>query len=807
LGAGRRPRPVSTYRLQLHAGFTLDDAAAVAPRLAGLGVTHLYLSPVLQAAPGSTHGYDVVDHSRISEELGGGEAMTRLAAAAHAHGLGVVVDLVPNHVALPVPEWRNPRLWSLLRDGPDSDSARWFDVDWSGQAGSLLVAVLGERIGQAVERGLITLDTLDERPVLRYFDHVLPVRPGTEHLPLPELLDRQWYRLAHWRVADEELNYRRFFDVDTLAGVRVEDQEVFDATHALPLRLHAEGLVDGFRIDHPDGLADPRGYLRRLAAATDGAWVVVEKILEADEDLPADWVCAGTTGYDAANRVLGLLVDPAGAEPLSALWAEVAGDRRTFAEVAHEAKHWVLAGPLRAEVNRLVELAAAVCRGDLMLRDLTRRGLEEALVAVLAAFGVYRAYAVPGEEPPAESVAHVEAAAEAALAEVPERADEVRLVADLALGRLGRDLLRDEFLVRFQQTTGPVMAKGVEDTAFYRYGRLAALNEVGGDPGTAGQRPDRVHAWAERRQAAHPLGQTTLSTHDTKRSEDVRARLALLSEVPGTWAEALAAWREAAAPHRPGAPEVHPADEYLMWQTLLGAWPIDGDRLAAYLMKALREAKLRTTWASPDEAYEASVEALARGVAGDPAVTALVEATVAGLAPHWRSNVLSQKLVQLTLPGVADVYQGCEVVDMSLVDPDNRRPVDHAAIAARLERLDAGAPPSGLDDEKLLVTATALRLRRDHPGWFTGPGASYAPLPTGTVHAFGFVRGGRAVTLATRLPATLDADGGWGPATVALPEGRWTDLLAGGPPREGVVPAAELLRALPVALLVREGDE
>jgi (1->4)-alpha-D-glucan 1-alpha-D-glucosylmutase len=417
---------------------------------------------------------------------------------------------------------------------------------------------------------------------------------------------------------------------------------------------------------------------------------------------------------------------------------------------------------------------------------------------------VYRAYVVPGEAPSAEAVAHVEAAAEAAAREVPGRADEVRLLADLALGRLGRDLLRDEFTVRFQQTTGPVMAKGVEDTAFYRYLRLAALNEVGGDPGTAGQRPDRVHAWAERRQATHPWGQTALSTHDTKRSEDVRARLALLSEVPDAWAEALAGFREAAAPHRPAAPEVHPADEYLLWQTLVGAWPLDGERLAAYMAKAMREAKLRTTWATPDAPYEAAVDGFARAVAADPAVRGAVDGFVRGLAPHWRANVLSQKLVQLTLPGVADGYQGCEVVDLSLVDPDNRRPVDHDAIAGRLRRLDGGGRPGDLDDEKLLVTATALRLRRDHPEWFTGPDAGYAPLPTGSVHAFGFVRAGRVVTVATRLPATLEGDGGWGPATVALPPGRWTDLLTGAPPRDGVVAAADLLGDLPVALLVRE---
>jgi (1->4)-alpha-D-glucan 1-alpha-D-glucosylmutase len=452
---------------------------------------------------------------------------------------------------------------------------------------------------------------------------------------------------------------------------------------------------------------------------------------------------------------------------------------------------------LRAEVNRLVGLAADICHDDISLRDHTRRGLEEALVELLVAFDVYRAYVVPGEPPSAEAREHVERAAARARAALPERADEVELLVDFALGRRGRGRRRDEFCVRFQQTCGPVMAKGVEDTAFYRYLRLAALNEVGGDPGTLGIEPDRLHAWAAARQERHPLGMTGLTTHDTKRSEDVRARLAALSELGDAAREEALAWQEAVAHLRTGdAP--HPADVHLLWQTLVGAWPIGMDRLEPYLRKALREAKLRSSWVSPDEGYEAALAGLAAGALEDPAARGRIEALVARLAPAARSNALSQKLVQLMLPGVADCYQGTELVALSLVDPDNRRPVDYEERRRRLERLDGGGAPADLDDEKLLVTSRALRLRREQPGWLAGPEATYAALPTGSGHAIGMLRAGRVAAVATRLPIGLERAGGWGAATLALPEGRWRAVEG------GLVPLAELLADLPVALLVRE---
>jgi (1->4)-alpha-D-glucan 1-alpha-D-glucosylmutase len=797
--------PMSTYRLQLTPDFGFDAAAEVAPYLAGLGVTHLYLSPVLEAAPGSTHGYDVTDHSRLRTEFGGAEAFDRLQGAARAAGLGIVVDVVPNHMAVPTPASLNRQLWSVLRDGPTSPFAHWFDIDWTTPEHAVVMPVLGQRIGDCVEAGEITIDRSADEPLLRYFDHVFPVRPGTADLPLVELLDRQWYRLAYWRVAGEELNYRRFFDVDTLAAIRVENEDVFDASHQVLLDLMANGAIHGLRIDHPDGLADPRGYLRRLDDKTDGAWVVVEKILEHDEELPADWPCAGTTGYDALLRAGGIFYDQAGAEPLLALYAGISDQPASFDQVVDATKRVMISTSLRAELAHLVEILAGIGREDIRVRDHTSRGFELAVIELLVASSVYRAYVVPGEDAPKESVRLVEDAVVAAMEHLPEdRHATLRVVADLALGRFGRSRAKDMFLVRFQQACGPVMAKGVEDTAFYRWFRLASLNEVGGLPDELGVTAPDFHAWSSRIQRTRPATMTTLSTHDTKRSEDVRARLAVLSELPDEWAVTLSGWRSAAAGYRP--PSVDANSEYLLWQTIIGAWPISPERLWAYLEKSVREAKLHTSWTEPDEAYETALHAFADAVLDDDDVLAGVRAWVDRTAPYARVGLLGQKLVQLTMPGVPDVYQGCELPDFSLVDPDNRRPVDYAARVGLLEALDDDGPnPSGLKAEKLLVTSRALRLRRQHPEWF-GADGGYEPVELDTEHAMAFVRGGGAITVVTRLAVGLERLGGFAAATLPLPPGRWTNVLTGETTEnraDGSIPLAELLDTLPVALLQR----
>ncbi|MGO1581632.1 MAG: malto-oligosyltrehalose synthase [Actinomycetaceae bacterium] len=819
---GRRT-PVSTYRLQLGADLTFDDVTGLLDHLDTLGVTDLYLSPVLTAAPGSTHGYDVVDHTTISEVLGGRPALERLAEAAHARAMGVVVDLVPNHMAVPTPVWHNAALWSVLKHDPDSPYAGWFDIELSEDGRGILMPVLGRRVGAALADGEIELTTAvipgeeheGAQPVLTYYDHVLPVRSGTEQLPLADLLDRQFYRLAYWKVADEELNYRRFFDVGSLAAVRVEDPEVFDATHALLLELVDQGVIDALRVDHPDGLADPRGYFRRLHEATGGAWVVAEKIIEDDEELPVDWLVAGTTGYDAAWRIHGLQIDPAGLPTAAALMQEIAGDAPgSYGEVRDAAKRQIVDGSLYAEIHRLATLLSDVCDDDVRLRDHSFRPLRDCVRELIVAVHRYRAYVVPGEPAPAESEAIVEQAA-AAAAELLE--DDLRetldVVVDLVLGREAgsagrtREARRDEIIVRFQQVCGAVTAKGVEDTTYYRWTQLLSLNEVGGAPHRPGMSVDELHAWARDTQATWPSTMTNGSTHDTKRSEDVRARIGLVSEHARQWASLVRDLRAMTAQTRPA--DLDGRTENLVWQTLAGTWgpdgPIAAGRLTDYLLKAVREQKTWTTWTDQDAGGEEALIAWVTGMLDDAGVRDAFAGWVEDTAESLRTSVLTTKALQLTLLGVADVYQGSELLTDSLVDPDNRRPVDHAAIAAVLAELDAGRTPVDLSEEKLLLTASVLRLRRRRGEVFVGAPSGYEPLPTTTQHAVALARTEDgvpgAVTVGTRLVTGLHALGGFGEHTVVLPEGAWTDVLTGARFDGGPVRLATLLATYPVAVL------
>jgi (1->4)-alpha-D-glucan 1-alpha-D-glucosylmutase len=822
-GASPQTVPSATYRVQLSPAFTFDDAAAAVPYLDRLGVSHVYLSPILQAAPGSTHGYDVVEHGRINAELGGEAGLRRLADALHRRGMGAIADIVPNHMGVPVPETGNRALWSVLRDGPESAYASWFDIDWSAQDGAVLLPVLGRRIGDCVRRGELRIDPAgdaaapESAAVLRYFDHVFPLRPGTEQLPLPALLAAQHYRLAYWRVAVEEPGYRRFFDISTLIALRAEDPAVFEATHRLTLGLLAEGVLDGLRIDHVDGLADPRGYLRRLDAAAGGKWIVAEKILAADEPMPEDWPCAGSTGYEALRAVTALLTDPAGAARLTSLHSGLTGEPEDFASVARQSKLDVLDLVLHAELDRLTDLLSAICRTDLDLCDHTHTGLRQSLRALLAALPVYRAYTVPGEPPTPESAKLVEAAACTAAAALPEdRQDTLAVVRDLVLGRIGpRDALRDEFQVRFQQTSGAVAAKGVEDTATYRWSALPMAADVGGDPSVPAMSPADFHLFCALRHARFPDAMTTLSTHDTKRSEDVRARLAVLAELPEDWAAAVAGWQGRArelSEDQWSDPEV----EYLLWQTLAACWPIDEDRLLPYLTKAVREAKVHTSWTAPDLDYEAAVLGLARRVLADAELAGQVAHFAGRVTSYARSNILGQKLVQLTMTGVPDVYQGTEGDYRALVDPDNRRPVDFAALADRLARVDEAAAsgvPEGLSEAKTLVVARALRLRRERPASFGAQAAQTPLFATGPAaeHAVAFLRGEDVAVVATRFPVGLERAGGWRGTALALPPGRWRCRLSGraheaeaGSAAGAELPLAELTAQLPVALLVRE---
>lgn len=824
--------PTSTYRLQLHAGFTADDAAALVPYLARLGVGHIFCSPVLQASPGSLHGYDVVDHTHISEDLGGQPALRRLADAAHAHDMGLIVDVVPNHMAIPTPLWHNRALWSVLKLGPASPYVDWFDIDATDER-SVLMPVLGRPIGKVLADEEISVDEIDvpqedgstaREKVVRYFDHVLPIAEGTEHLGLVDLLERQYWRLAYWKVASDELNYRRFFDVNALAAVRVELPEVFAATHATLLALQEDGVIDGYRIDHPDGLADPRGYLRDLEGSTGGAWTVVEKILEGEERLPGDFPCAGTTGYDALWRISGLFHDPHGAMGLTHIWQHMTGDLRPFEAVARESTELIITESLWTEIERLTDLAHRICQEDIRLRDATRRHLERVIVELLANMDRYRAYIVPGEAAPGSERAVIEQAAARARAFLGEDEDilaaleiVVALVCGDEAGSAGRtdSAQRAEFMVRFAQTCGPVHAKALEDTAFYRYSRFLPVCEVGSDPERIGVEPEQLLEHARTMLLEYPNTMTTLSTHDTKRSEDVRARLAPLSEAPQEWLLLLQQLRAAVAEHR--SDEVDGAIELMLWQTLAATCPLPGseaapmsiERLEEYLRKAMREAKTRTTWTEQNAEYEQAVLTVARAALTSQEVGSLLAGWTARTREAQRAAILGQKLIQLTLPGVPDVYQGTEVVDLSLVDPDNRRPVDHTAHAARLERMLTGARPETLDDEKQWLVHRALALRGERPDLFLGRGADCRAVPTTTSHALAFGRAVEdgpleAITVATRLAYGLASRGGWDRAVVVLPDGAWRDLLTDRRISGGEVLLAELLEDWPVALLVPE---
>ncbi|KQX55770.1 MULTISPECIES: malto-oligosyltrehalose synthase [unclassified Streptomyces] len=774
--ATRPVPPTATYRLQLQPEFPFAAAGRAVPHLAGLGISHLHLSPVLEAVPGSTHGYDVTDHRSVRAELGGEEGLRALAATARAHGLGLVVDLVPNHMA--ASPTHNHALRAVLGEGPDSPYARWFDIDWRAGDGRLLLPVLPARLPEVRDRlrvsdGALHLDGQE-----------FPLRPGTEGLPLDELLDAQWYRLGWWRLARTELNYRRFFTISELIGVRVEDPEVFEATHAKIVELVRDGVVEGLRIDHPDGLADPQGYLDDLAAATGGrCWTVVEKILTGPETLPAAWPVAGTTGYDALHRVDGVFTDPDGTEELTGVYRDFtakAGDRGGHWEATgRRAAYEVVGHDLAAETAALTRLAERICAADPALRDHAPWALRTAIRELLVRVPVYRSYRTGGEE-----VLTPEAArgAKAAFA-VPEEAAAVDVVRDLALGLRGDGPEHRSFRARFAQTSSALRAKSVEDTAFYRYVPLLSANEVGGDAGRPAVSVEEFHAYCGRISRDWPDTGTVLTTHDTKRSADVRAGIAVLSQCPRVWAELLA---EVA-----GVPAPDPHVAWTAWQTAFGFGAPDPERLGPAILKSVREAGLRTSWTEPDAGYERAVAEFAAAGPGRIPLRAASEAAFA-LEPHIRAHALGALLTQLTMPGVPELYQNTERAYRALVDPDNRAPF-----------------AVGPDDDHTALVRAALKLRRERPEVFAAAG-SYTPLTAegpAAAHCLAFARSAEVVTAVTRLPLRLGEAGGWQDTELVLPEGRWADVLdgvrefTGGAATE--LKLAELFAERPVALLAR----
>lgn len=806
MGAMRR-HVTGTYRLQLHADFTFADAARRADYFADLGVSHLYLSPILQAAPGSMHGYDVVDHSRISDDLGGLTGFEELAAAAHARELGLIVDVVPNHMAFVAPENLNRQVWQVLKDGRDAETAHWFDIDWKAGGGRIGIPVLGGTLDAVLEAGEITLDTLDGEPVLRYFDHVWPVNLGTENsTDVSEIVQRQHYRLTSWRDKDDVLNYRRFFEVDELIAVRVELPDVFDETHRLLLDLHHRDLIDGFRIDHPDGLADPTAYLERLADRCErGTPIWVEKILEPGERLPRSWKAAGTTGYDALRVIQQSLADPTATPTLVRTWEECGGDA-SYDRVVDQAKRQVVAKSLGPEVDRLTRRAREA------LPELDPEHLRDAVVELLVAGEVYRAYVRPDHRLSTMARKRLTDAFSGAIHARPDLRDELEALIPLTV-LAEDDAAATDFAIRLQQTWGPVMAKGIEDTTFYRWHEFIALNEVGSDPSAVGAAsPLELHEWAAEQIEHWPRTMTTLSTHDTKRSEDVRARLLAIGGDPLSWQEISAATYAAARAAGVDGPTGH-----LVWQTLVGVGDISADRLTGYLQKALREAKLHTAWVDGDPEYEQRVIDFALSAATDGPVREAIDAALARNARAVRATVLGAKLLQLTTPGVPDNYQGCETVNLSLVDPDNRRPVDFDNLSSTLAA-DSTDAVDDLSAAKLHVTTVALRLRRAQPHAF-GPESSHSPISSSSEHLLGFERsvqpgriagalgrGNRATiaALATRAPGRLSRDGGWANATFELEQGHWHDHVSGTThTSDGHLLVADVLGSWPVALLER----
>jgi (1->4)-alpha-D-glucan 1-alpha-D-glucosylmutase len=888
--APARPRPrTATYRVQLHAGFTFDDAAAVTGYLAELGVSHLYCSPYLQAVRGSTHGYDVVDHGQLNAELGGAAGYRRLTGQLAATGLSQVLDIVPNHMALA--GRANAWWWDVLENGPSSRYAAHFDIDWDPPqrklTATVLMPVLGDHYGRVLEAGELAVERQDGSFTVRYHEHEAPLSPRTldgllsrtaaqigsrelesladafgrlphailtdqaavterhygkeelraalaalcqsrpdiaaaidrqiealNHDPdaLDELLGQQNYRLAYWRTGAEELSYRRFFDIETLVGLRADDAAVFADTHHLILDLVAAGFVDGLRIDHVDGLTDPEGYLRLLHETTSGGYVVVEKILASGEELPGSWPVAGTSGYDFLNRVNQLFVDAEGQGAMLAAYARFTGQQSAYPDIVHAAKLQIMREDLAAELERLTGLLAEVCERHRRQRDHTRRELRDALREMIAAFGVYRAYPRPGHPVTAADQAHIAAAVAAATRRRPDiDAELAGFIGELlVLGHPGS--AEASFAVRFAQLSAPVMAKGVEDTAFYRYHPLICLGEVGGDPGRFGVPPADFHRDMAQAARRWPEAMLTLSTHDTKRSGDVRARISLLSELPEAWERAAQLWARRNNQHkRNDLPD--PNAEYLLYQTLVGAWPIDAARAGAYMAKAAREAKVHTSWTDPDKRYDGALAAFVAAILADQGFVADLEAFLArhALVELGRVNSLAQTTLLLTCPGVPDVYQGTEVWDLSLVDPDNRRPVDYGARRALLAALAGAGPADALAraDEgapKLWLIRRLLDHRRRQPGAY-GPGSGYQRLLTcgpKSSHAVAFTRTGGLAVVVPRLLIGLGGD--WAGTTVTLPGGDWVDVLTGENAdvgADGTASLQSLLRRFPVAVLGR----
>jgi (1->4)-alpha-D-glucan 1-alpha-D-glucosylmutase len=954
-------RPSSTYRLQLHAGFDFGKASAILDYLRRLGVTDVYTSPYLQAEAGSMHGYNVVSHTAINEELGGEEGYLAFTDAVRDRGLGHILDMVPNHMGIGCAD--NAWWMDVLENGPASMYADFFDILWDppkvGLRNKVLLPILGDQYGAVLERGELKLEREGGTFGVRYWERRLPVSPDSvlpilervaervelpdgdmelesimtalRHLPPPDstsdearaerhrekevfkrrlealcaeanevcrmldavitefngrpgeassfddldrLLRQQSYRLAFWRVATEEINYRRFFDINELAALRMENPAVFEASHELVLRFIEEGRITGLRLDHTDGLYDPLAYFRELQARRSaqtlapvrqeaqgfqlamagggggGAiapsdrplYVLAEKILEPGEHLPRRWPIHGTTGYDFIALAGGLFVDPSAERAFTSLYERFTGEELRYQELLYNSKRLIMRSSLSSEVHVLAQLLERLAEGNRRSRDFTLPSLTHAIVETIAAFPVYRTYVREDGTREEHDDRYVQTAIRAAKRRNPSTNasifDYLEDVLKLNFPENATPEQREEqsrFVLKFQQVTSPVMAKGAEDTAFYNYNRLTCLNEVGCDPAHFGTRVSEFHEGNRERLKAWPLSMLASSTHDTKRGEDTRARIAVLSEAPTAWKEALAVFsRLARAKKIEVDGDLAPSrnDEYLFYQTVLGAWPLDGnmagftDRLQAYMAKATKEAKRHTSWVNPNPGYDEAITRFVSAMMADGRFVARMGQLAAAIAPYGATNGLAGTLLKLTAPGVPDTYQGSELWNQSLVDPDNRRPVDYEARGRMLDRIESGLGDrarlatellSQYEDGavKLYVTHVTLKRRLEAPNLFLD--GAYQPLEGGE-HCVAFARahaGQVVVSAAPRFACKLTGGSGewplgaaWGDRRLALPApGRYrnlfTDEVVEG---HADVPLAEVFSRFPVALLERIGD-
>jgi (1->4)-alpha-D-glucan 1-alpha-D-glucosylmutase len=880
--------PHSTYRLQLHSGFKFDQAIAIAGYLKQLGISHVYSSPYLQASPGSLHGYNVVDHQKVNEELGGEEAHRRFSDRLAELGMGQVLDIVPNHMATGP---QNGYWWDILENGPSSQYATWFDIDWHSAEvklqNKILIPVLGDQYGRVLSQHQIKIGQDCNRFQVHYFDNLFPLAPRSLAIPLAkaaeyaqnatlnfiadslarlpnpnsaeqelvlsrhrdmtviyellrrlceeqpgvvdaisrtldelnrnidaldELLNLQHYRLAYWRTADQDLGYRRFFDINTLIGLRVERHHVFEATHRRILGWLESGLLDGVRVDHPDGLRDPQQYFERLRDHVPGAWIIGEKILQPQETLRDTWPIEGTSGYDFLNTCNRLLVHDDGLRQLTIIYQTFTGEPVDFDLIAHDKKLNVEHEVLGSDVNRLASIFVEICENNRDRRDYTRAEIRRAIREVAACLSVYRTYVVPERDQITdEDRRQIERAVAQAKANRSDLdAGLMDFIADI-LALRARGGLESEFLLRFQQFTSPVMAKGVEDTAFYCFNRMIGLNEVGGAPNDGSLSVEAFHDYCLAMQASHPETMNTLSTHDTKRSDDVRARLAVITEIPGRWKAALNRWSRKNAPFKTRRyPD--PNTEYFLYQSLIGAWPITPQRLAAYMEKATREAKQQTSWTAQNHEFEEALRQFIERLFESEEFVDNLKDFLAYVVPAGRINSLAQTLIKHTAPGVPDAYQGGELWDLHLVDPDNRGEVDYRSRQSMLARLEKGLDIEQIMTEidsglpKLWVIYKALHMRNENPEWF-GRDSAYTPLlgeGPKKDHLIAYLRAGRVATLVPRWNVKLG--GNWSATTVDLPEGRWKNILVGDLVKGGRLRVQALLDRFPVALLVREAD-